>query len=289
MHQFLNHKSLPLKKSLDLHQAIGFFSTSLVNSIIRLMVHSSNAAGEGLPRRGCAFAFMLITAMFATLHETQATIIASHYGNNDPVTEGWIANTGPGVTLGPVSNDGGFNAWSIDDNSSASGSVGSYKFFPSASDVAQAQAKGWVLRFVMRVVDVPDAADNGVSFEFQDGVDRWEFSFGSESDGDPVFNITGGPSFTFNGGGSGYHIYELFYDPVADSADIAIDGELILSNLSAPAPAVGTFVRFGAGSSVSTGHGRYNHVEFEVLPEPSSLMLAGLGAAGALLFVRRRR
>lgn len=51
-------------------------------------------------------------------------LVALHSGNADPTAEGWNAapGSGGGVSVGAI-NDGGIDAWFVDDNSTALNSI----------------------------------------------------------------------------------------------------------------------------------------------------------------------
>lgn len=221
-----------------------------------------------------------------------------HTGKTDPNTEGWTPSWEIAGEFGPLTNDAGsgFDAWFTDDNSSITLDSGAaYRQVPTASQIAQGSAFGWMLTTRMRVVDIPDTLGPfGVSnvVLYRDGTRSWQMRFGSQDDGDPIVVVdeAGGSATTFNfeGGGSGYHLYGLVFDPTAGNADLFVDGIERLSNLTGFLIAQ-TSVSWGNGSTFDTGQGNYNLVEFAVAtPEPATLLLLGTGLAG-LGFTRRRR
>jgi hypothetical protein len=230
--------------------------------------------------------------------KAQAAIIVQHSGSADPTTEGWTAVIPPsGLTVGPVINDlgSGFDAWMVDDNSIAA--TGGYNVIPTGAQVAQASAQGWILRTRLRVVDAT-ALMQDVCAIYRDGAISWDMRFGRELDGDPIVqlltSLSGGPTFTLQGAGNTYNLWELRYDPVAGSADLFVNGVEQISNYTGFSIAQ-TFVIWGAASTADTGQGNYNLVQFEivdqaqVVPEPSSLTLLGFGAAALAISSRLRR
>jgi hypothetical protein len=197
-----------------------------------------------------------------------------------------------GIAAGPVLNDSGFDAWAVDDDSTANGSYLYYVQTPTDAEIADAVALGWTLRTRLRVVDVPDTAvtilDASVSLEYSDGSTRYTVVFGSDADGDPMVTLITGQStstsFTLEGTGGGYHLYELVFDPVAGSADLFVDGVERISDYAGHTFQLGAkHVSFGGGSSPDTGHGRSNLVEFTVASEPSPPAVPSLSPQALLV------
>ena len=198
-----------------------------------------------------------------------AQTIIEHIGNSDPVTEGWT-KVGPfvgGVVAGPITNDlgSGYDAWFVDDNSRASGSIQSYRIIPTDAQIADGNSEGWRLSGRLRVVDHNDGVDFSVNLNYDDGALLWALRFGSEADGDPIVQLYQGPIITVEGGADTYHFYELVFDPVAGNIDFFIDGIERVSNFVAPARNVPLkLVQFGGSQSSTTGHGNYNLIRFEI-------------------------
>lgn len=235
-----------------------------------------------------------------------AATVFVHAGAADPTTEGWTAYVGTSTTAGPVFNDllSGYDAWSVDDNSTAVGSPGTLRYYTqtlSAAEVTAGGSAGWRLSLRLRVVDVPDefvtvsgfGLASTIGATYRDATRDWYIAFGSEADGDPIVRLPGGGTFTLQGGGAGYHLYELVYDPVAGSADLFIDGTEQVSNVVG---AVTSFahnrVQWGAMTSPDDGHGNFNLVRFANFPEavvplPPAVLLLG-SALFALRTLKRR-
>lgn len=246
----------------------------------------------------------ILTAIFALAFTSaaSATTIIVHNNALNPTTEGWTQYTGTGgfTTAGPVLNDlgSGYDAWAIDDNSVGFDTGLYYYQTTSAAVIAEGNAAGWRLSVRVRVVNTPDALVNvlgfglasAVSAMYRDGSRDWYLGIGSQADGDPIVRMPGGSTFNFEGGGSGYHLYELVYNPSVTSAKLFIDGIERASGLVGAANTQ-TRVLFGASTSPDAGQGNYNLVRFAtsqaVIPAPPALILLG-SALAALAGLRRR-
>lgn len=257
-------------------------------------------------------AILITVATSATLiGHAHASVVFSHAGNSDPETNGWAVEPSfaPGgrPTSGPVSDDqgSGLDAWFIDDNLQTIGSNWFYTQTPSSTEISQASTLGWTLRANLRIVDAPDAISNAGSIMLEYATDAVSFrlALGSAANGDPITllsdggtdgdNNTTGEMFTYQNGGSGYHLYEMVYDPVASSVDLFIDGIERISDFSGildPTFKVNR-VAWGSGSSFDVGQSNWNQVEWEIatVPLPASLPLFFTGLVGLLGWARRSR
>jgi hypothetical protein len=230
-----------------------------------------------------------------------AEIIFEHTGNADPLTEGWTAFNagGGGQVVGPLTNDAGsgLDAWSMSDTSSALFTTLSYNQTPSPAQLNQASTLGWSYSVTIRIPNSSDLAAASPFIAYRDGSRSWQLHFGSEADGDPIVqlhdgggahpNFTG-PTYTLQQAGSTYHTYALVFDPLDDSADLFVDGVERISDFPGFALAATTF-GFGNGSSADTGQGNFNSVQFMIVPEPESALLAALGFAGLVGFAWPRK
>ncbi len=226
-----------------------------------------------------------------TLHAD--TILYQHSGSNNPTIEGWTylpATTG--VSVGAI-NDGGTNAWYVDDNSTAIGSTAMYAGDVASEYIAVGNTYGWTLSTILRAVDTPDIPDGSLDIIYRDGATGWQMQIGSESDGDQIVRLRTnsvipqtGIEYTLSGLGSSYNTYSLVYDPLAGSADLFINGIEQISDYTGYATSQ-TRVLWGSGTSNDTGQGNYSSVLFSVVPEPISATLFIVG--GATLGFRRMR
>lgn len=213
---------------------------------------------------------------------SQGALIASHTGSNDPATEGFLLSDSTAVA-GAVTGDLGRNAWSVD----SSGGPYNHRFNVGTTAANDANTNGWILSMTLRLVDVPDTMDLGVCADYASDEGIFQLGFGTQADGDPIVGLytdSGFTTFAYEGGGTGYHTYEITYSPVSDSATLSIDGIVRLSGWagrSGPAPPITNF------GSYASGHANWSEFSFSSIPEPAAGLLAGV--ACCLGASRRRR
>ena len=223
--------------------------------------------------------FSLLTIFFLSVVGAQSATLVSHIGANNPLTEGFSNPQNSGaITVGPLLNDQGWNAWSID----SGGANFNYKYSLSPDAATSANALGWRLKMNLRLVDIPDVADFGVYADFASIAGVYQMGFGVQSDGDPVLQlITDGSPLVYSleMGGSGYHSYEIYFNPLTDSADVHIDGVLRVAGWQGRSiPVPGAQANFG--SFFEPGHANWNEFTFAIVPEPGSGLLVILGFIG---------
>lgn len=213
-----------------------------------------------------------------------ASVLALHEGAIDPESEGWTKQRSfSNVATGPVTNDlgSGFDAWKVDDNGLADGFY-QFDLTPEQRDLAF--DAGWKLSMRIRVVDFVEvhSSDSASRVNFA----SFDVKFGALSDGTPQVGFAGVTDvITLNGLDSGYHLYELVYDPSEGNADLFVDGALAFADYDRTSSSLPPRVFFGSTASNGTGHVNYSLVQLEAIPEPSSIFtFAGLalccGAAG---------
>ena len=236
----------------------------------------------------------------------QAATLYVHEGAANPVTEGWSAHTGTGggTTASAVYKDAvsGFEAGAVGDNATAYDAVRYCYESLTEAQTDEGNLAGWRLSLRLRIVNVPDGFTSVSGFglastiaaTYRDGVRDWYLGFGTQADGDPLIRLPNNNAtpWAFEGGGSGYHLYELLYDPSLGSADLFIDGIERVSNIIANTSVYsGRSVLWGATTSPDTGEGRFSSVRFEtapaVVPVPAAMWLLG-SALGSLAALRRR-
>jgi len=216
-------------------------------------------------------------------------VLVSHSGATNPISEGWHRGpNGGGVSESPIVDDEGFDAWIIDDNSG--GGDLEYQLYPSASEHAAAFSQGWKYTARVKVAEVPDSADRGCFLGYGTDAVRFYIDLGTEADGDPILRLLGPPDMVFvgDGLGPGYHLYEMQYDPATTLATVSVDGIQLTDSYGGYVGGGPDRVLWGSGFN-GTGEGRWNMVNFEIIPEPASTALLVCGALGLLVFGFRRR
>ncbi|WP_367873320.1 PEP-CTERM sorting domain-containing protein [Luteolibacter sp. Populi] len=213
---------------------------------------------------------------------SQAALIATHTGSNDPTTEGWLLSDSTAIA-GPITGDFGQSAWSVD----SSGGNYNHRFSLDPAAEADANTNGWLLNLNLRLVDIPDAMDFGVYADYATNSGIFQIGFGTQADGDPIIGLntdSGFITYAFEGGGAGYHNYQIAFNPAISAATLSIDGTLRLSGWTGRVGPAPTILNFG---SFAAGHANWNEFTFSSVPEPSVGILAGI-ACGLGLSRRRR-
>lgn len=225
---------------------------------------------------------LLALVFLSGVTASQGALIASHTGSNDPTTEGFLLSNNTAVA-GPITGDLGKSAWAVD----SAGGYYNHRFQMDAAAETDANTNGWNLTMTLRLVDIPDAMDFGVYADYASSAGIFQIGFGTQADGDPIIGLntdSGFTTFAFEGGGAGYHTYQIIYNPAIGGASLSIDGTVRLSGWTGRTGSAPPLVNFG---SYDTGHANWNEFTFSSVPEPTSGMLAGI--ACCVLAVSRRR
>jgi hypothetical protein len=195
---------------------------------------------------------------------TPSGVVFSHAGQLDPASEGFtVEGAGTNVTAFPL-NDGGVDAWAVDDNGTGAGSSRFYTRNLPPDVMCWARTAGATLRTRVRVADVPDSADGGVLASYTDGQRLWELRLGAGATGAPVVQLAGA-YLALSTLGSGYHTYELVYDPSTATVDLFVDGVERISNRAGNVQSVSApRLRFGSQHDSGAGQGNFASVEFEL-------------------------
>jgi len=244
----------------------------------------------------------------------QASIVLSHTGDNNPSDEGWIrANSGYPNAVGMAVDDGGTPAWWIKDGTTSTGTwfyKGESALTPQ--NLADIGSYGFSMRATLKVDDFTPTYDEtqgltpGIQIAFED-LRLWHlFSLGSNDDGNTTWKFSGGstagsgtgglagPTLTGVISGSGYNDYELLYDAPSDSIDVLINGSEVVTDYVSHtktgfAGILKDRIYWGSMDTPGVGAGYWTSVQFEAIPEPSSVVLLLLGLIGLTGFGWRRR
>lgn len=177
-------------------------------------------------------------------------------------------------------DDAGVLAWQVSDTSITDASF-SYRYQLTPTELANAVNSGWVLSATFRIVDANDVPGGSMGLSFRTDTTAYDILIGADA-GVPRLILptdTGQEDLTLTGLGSGYHEYQLRYDPVSDSADLTVDGTTVLSDWVGADFSTGSFglqqsVFFGANSFPDTGTVNFASVSLASVPEPSAVVLA---------------
>ncbi|MCL4785690.1 MAG: hypothetical protein KJ070_02690 [Verrucomicrobia bacterium] len=159
----------------------------------------------------------------ATIHG-QSRVIRQHFGATDPTSEGFTLSLSSGSAVGPVTNDYGRDSWKV----ISLGTPAGYLLSLSASEQASIGAQDVVLSATMRIVQ-----SLNIWLGLYTASQGFEFSFASQADGDPIVRTGLDPIVTLEGGGPGYHDYQIVYRAATARVDLWVDGVERVSNLAA--------------------------------------------------------
>lgn len=233
---------------------------------------------------------------------SQAQIVGTHSGLANPLTEGWTqVRSFSGVGVGPDANDFGFDDWAVQDSSTSGDGI--YVIQLNSQQLAAAAVSDWHLSTRLRVVSgLPSSSGGGhdsTTVEIHFHEQGYGLVFGKESNGFPSVGLPGdSESITWatpNNLNQNYNLYDLYFSHATNSANLYVNGSLAYSGYTGvfdpdinagPGDRTAEYLFFGSTSSFETGRGNYNFVQFEIIPEPSTAVLAAFGALG--LMSRRR-
>lgn len=221
----------------------------------------------------------------ATTLPLPAELLSAHNGTTDPLTENfdeqYFIGSGP---LVPVTNDQGHPAWEITDTNISDQLEYIDQRSLSSSQVAEIASQGFTETLVARVTrnnDLAPAWDQSsvaigscstdVLYQL-DGGPRFDIDLAINSNGDTVVILPTTIGFGPGGGvtetgltdtltGSGYHRYQLYYNPATRSANLYIDGYLALSGYTGETAFLG-YSRLYWGTT-GGGQGFYSQVELQ--------------------------
>ena len=224
--------------------------------------------------------------------------INGHSGANDPNNEGFDPIVvGASTAEGPIINDNGsgFDAWSL--SKAIDATEKGYEYILTNGEAQEANTVGWFVKARIRIAMDNDNPDYAVAVMYSNGDRRFDMVLGSTIVGDPIVKLVDsftadgvdpqGSTFTYTGGGNGYHLYEMRWDPAAQGVDLFIDGTERMSDYLGQSTFVPTpRLDFGCFGLQGTGDGHYNSVDVFLAPEPGAGLVV---LCGAMLVGKRRR
>jgi hypothetical protein len=224
-----------------------------------------------------AYAFSFLCAI-AYCHG-QGTLVLGHFGSANPTNEGFGLLRGGSPSLTSVTNDLGYNAWSIGVSSAAD--IAQYKQTLTSLQ-SDTLSNGWILSLTLRVGQPVNPGDSGITAGFGGvGLD-----FGAQTNGDPAIDLNYS-EYDFNGAGAGYHNYQVRFDATTDLATLWFDGIECLNDIPAsanPTSLVWGEVQRPSGASY---YANWSEVSVFAAPEPSTGSFVLLGS-GVLFFLRHK-
>lgn len=228
------------------------------------------------------FRFTLIITTWLGTVDCYSQTILQHTGANDPLDEGFFVIDSGSEQVGPVFNDQGFDAWSI--NTLNSNDTPTYRYDLLPNEQQAATENGWEFSVRMRFVELGFA-----SLRFQTGTRNYWVALGLNESGD-ITVWDGGLVYTFEGGGSDYQEYSVLFDSIDQTASLWIAGVGQVADLSGgfSTEEQAFFVGFGVGHQIRS-HVHWNEATLAIIPEPTSYSILLSGAVIlTVLFVRRR-
>ncbi|HEY5042127.1 MAG TPA: PEP-CTERM sorting domain-containing protein [Verrucomicrobiae bacterium] len=218
----------------------------------------------------------------------QGTILVQHSGSADPTTEGFSLNIGPGITVGPVTNDLGMDAWRT---TATSGGIGLFGYQQLLTPQQQTQVTGsdWMMSVTLRIVQSSDTIQH-IFAGFNTGSQGFGLGFGLNGNGDPFVEVDESslsPIYTLAGAGSSYNNYELIYNSANNLASLWVDGVDEINNISGIQTSSSPMLVWGMSQPRATSfEANWNLVSLSV-PEPSPSWLLLIGG-GAWFYLRRK-
>jgi len=220
--------------------------------------------------------WVIFPLSFSVSSLAQETPIFQHLGATDPQNEGFTLTLAAGGAVGPVIGDLGRESWSV----VSSGAPASYSHSFTSHQQTTIAGSDWALSATFRIVQSPN-----IWMAFYTDSQQFALSFEMQPDGDPVVNSHSiqAPAFVLNGGGPGYHDYQLAYHAATGQASLWVDGSERVSDITGVPGFSGWTVFWGAAQGTAS-QANWNRVSFEVVPEPSPGIIM---FTGGLLVVLR--
>ncbi|MBP7933541.1 MAG: hypothetical protein KA354_02730 [Phycisphaerae bacterium] len=190
-------------------------------------------------------------------------VVIKHEGQNNPLDEGWTRDSNnPNFAEGP--GDDGTPHWLL---AQLAGYRVNYQFTGlTASDFAD--PKGWTLSATVKAVTA--LTEWQVHIMLQDGQDTWCIHLIDGTSSVPQGVYATGPDFGLIkisdiDPTADYHLYQIIYNPVAQTASYTIDGTLVYTQTRDEAFDA-TYQRLVWGDNTSgngPSHGKWAMVQFE--------------------------
>ena len=194
----------------------------------------------------------------------------------------YLPSTNVNLTLSSMTDDGGLNAWEVQDYSTASGGIG-YQMPVPLDSQSFARTNGWRFQVCCRMVNNNFSATPSVGFIYGDvGLGkRFYVALNYNADNNltaQIFTDTGSvtSTVTTDGSGTSYHTHCVIYDPVTSNATYYVDNQIVMANWTGSGGGSYTGPFFGAASSTGEGDVAYNKVEFDVVGGAQPSVALGL-------------
>lgn len=205
-----------------------------------------------------------------------------HVGDTNPVSEAWVAsNAGMVANNGPI-NDNGTPAWNINDDSATGRAAWTRSLRPAQVD--EALAEGWTMKGSVNVLGLDDVPDGGIEMSVYPnshvGYTLW---FGADSSGNPIVAEFGGNlaeapfalgrSVTLDS--TGFHDYEMVYDPDTQTVDVFANGALLIDDMLAATRQTTSplnRILWGSNAGAGVGEANFSYVEFIIGEDSGGLV-----------------
>lgn len=204
----------------------------------------------------------------------EGIILYEHRGAHDPAKGGWTrSGSGINIAEGPV-KVGLQDAWVVDDNSNANGSIRMYTTNLSPAQTQLAEEHGWRLTMDVRAPERDFSLSMSAHVQYHNGKRTFRTEFGATEENMAAVEINN--NATDRVSDKPYYLmsrYEFRAGPGENgNADFFINDQARPSDPSTSSSS--RFLAFGSNASGDTGRGEYALVRLEAFP-PIDDFLAG--------------